>query len=723
MLTRTYTQGGGFLISLNGSSGDGSPEIWWNEKANAIFLKSSRVGCNDNAWHHIAWVRYGNNHFMLIDGHVVAYNTTTTTYGTTANPLVIGNDTLYGSRDYIGYIQEVRVTKAARYVDIINYPQQSLSDTAYTSTDVVLHLHMDGANNSTTFTDVSGKTVTPSSNAKISTTESRFGGSSGFFNGGTDYLSVAASTDFEFGSGDFTIECWFRVPNVTGNKALFAGNTDFWLGAFVWGNRIGYFASSNGTSWNLIAADSAPSNGGGFHTLSANTWYHFAFVRKGNDFMGFINGKLDLFVTVSGSIVSRPAEVKRIARWGGGDFAPFYGYIDEFRITKGVARYTDNFSLPILPYENQGKMVSLLHMDGANNSTTFTDVSGKTVTANGDAKISTAQSVYGGSSAYFDGSGDYVAIAASTDFEFGSGDFTIECWFRVPNVTGNKALFSSQTGFWLGAFVWNNRVGYFASSNGTTWNLIAADASPNNGLGAHTLSANTWYHFAFVRRGNTWKGFINGELDLAVNVSGSIVARPAEEKRIGYFSGATLGYAFNGYIDDFRIIKGQALYSGLFTPPARKSFERNDIYETDPYWNDVAVLLHMDGDNDSTTFTDVKGKQIINYGNAKISTAYSKFGGSAGYFNGATADYITIPASPDFEFGSGDFTIECWFRIPNFSNNKTIFSGNTNFWMGSFVRASTKKMAYFVSTTGSSWNLIAADTAPSNRKWFNYTYG
>ena len=503
MLTRTYTQGGGFLISLNGSSGDGSPEIWWNEKANAIFLKSSRVGCNDNAWHHIAWVRYGNNHFMLIDGHVVAYNTTTTTYGTTANPLVIGNDTLYGSRDYIGYIQEVRVTKAARYVDIINYPQQSLSDTAYTSTDVVLHLHMDGANNSTTFTDVSGKTVTPSSNAKISTTESRFGGSSGFFNGGTDYLSVAASTDFEFGSGDFTIECWFRVPNVT----------------------------------------------------------------------------------------------------------------------------------------------------------------------------------------------------------------------------GNKALFSSQTGFWLGAFVWNNRVGYFASSNGTTWNLIAADASPNNGLGAHTLSANTWYHFAFVRRGNTWKGFINGELDLAVNVSGSIVARPAEEKRIGYFSGATLGYAFNGYIDDFRIIKGQALYSGLFTPPARKSFERNDIYETDPYWNDVAVLLHMDGDNDSTTFTDVKGKQIINYGNAKISTAYSKFGGSAGYFNGATADYITIPASPDFEFGSGDFTIECWFRIPNFSNNKTIFSGNTNFWMGSFVRASTKKMAYFVSTTGSSWNLIAADTAPSNRKWFNYTYG
>lgn len=75
----------------------------------------------------------------------------------------------------------------------------------------------------------------------------------------------------------------------------------------------------------------------------ANRWYHFAFTREGNTWRGFVDGELDFSLSASGSIVSRPSEVKRIARWGGGDFAPFYGYIDEFRITKGVARYTAAF--------------------------------------------------------------------------------------------------------------------------------------------------------------------------------------------------------------------------------------------------------------------------------------------------------------------------------------------------------------------------------------------
>jgi hypothetical protein len=74
--------------------------------------------------------------------------------------------------------------------------------------------------------------------------------------------------------------------------------------------------------------------------------------------------------------------------------------------------------------------IALLHMDGSNTSTTFTDESGKTWGATGNAQISTAQSEFGGSSAIFDGTGDYINTTNSSDFNFASGDFTIDFWFR-----------------------------------------------------------------------------------------------------------------------------------------------------------------------------------------------------------------------------------------------------------------------------------------------------
>lgn len=78
----------------------------------------------------------------------------------------------------------------------------------------------------------------------------------------------------------------------------------------------------------------------------------------------------------------------------------------------------------------------LLRMDGANNSTAFTDLSStpKAVTANGDAKVSTAQSQFGGASLLLDGNGDYLSFPASADFAPGTGDFTVECWIRFTSV-------------------------------------------------------------------------------------------------------------------------------------------------------------------------------------------------------------------------------------------------------------------------------------------------
>lgn len=76
-------------------------------------------------------------------------------------------------------------------------------------------------------------------------------------------------------------------------------------------------------------------------------------------------------------------------------------------------------------------VTSLIHLNGTNGSTTFTDVKGNTITPTGNAQISTAQSVFEGSSAYFDGVGDYLSVSNASGFmNFGTGNFTIEFWFR-----------------------------------------------------------------------------------------------------------------------------------------------------------------------------------------------------------------------------------------------------------------------------------------------------
>jgi hypothetical protein len=119
-------------------------------------------------------------------------------------------------------------------------------------------------------------------------------------------------------------------------------------------------------------------------------------------------------------------------------------------------------------------------MDGANNSTTFTDSSltPKTVFANGDAKISTAQSKFGGSSAYLDGNGDHLSIPNSSDFEFGSGDFTIEFWAYVTALKGYQAFIAKsyaaadQNG-WVLACESNNVISFYVGNGSWTLGLSA----------------------------------------------------------------------------------------------------------------------------------------------------------------------------------------------------------------------------------------------------------
>lgn len=218
--------------------------------------------------------------------------------------------------------------------------------------NVSLLLHFDGANGSTTFTDSSPspKTISRFGNTQISTTQSRFGGSSGLFDGSGDYLSTPASSGgpFDFGGGDFTVETFVYMTAADGVQECIAavcntaGGGPFAL-AIVTATRSlkGTWQNSEGTYTNIESTTQVP----------LNAWCHTAFVRNGSSLMLFIDGALVASGSGSGT-QNAPNSAFTIGRFGDytSDDRYFNGYMDEFRVTKGVARYTSAFTPPAYPF-------------------------------------------------------------------------------------------------------------------------------------------------------------------------------------------------------------------------------------------------------------------------------------------------------------------------------------------------------------------------------------
>lgn len=203
-----------------------------------------------------------------------------------------------------------------------------------------------------------------------------------------------------------------------------------------------------------------------------------------------------------------------------------------------------------------------MHCNGTNGSTTFTDVKGKTVTRSGQALISTTQSKFGGASANFDGTGDYLTVTYSSDFAMGSGDFTVQCfvWFaNLPDANG-YAFFST------GATTSTRPFGLYTTS--TDWRFWF-----RNSTGTYTEATvshsgtvtNTWVHLRGTRYGNNIYLAVNGTQSNPVAISGS--ACTTADVMIGRFGWNTAGM-MNGYMDEIEVYKGVALDSAAnFTTP------------------------------------------------------------------------------------------------------------------------------------------------------------
>ena len=213
--------------------------------------------------------------------------------------------------------------------------------------DVSLLLHMEGADTSTSFTDSSNNavSVTANGNAQISTAQSKFGSSSGLFDGTGDYLQTPSSALFNFGAGtSFTVECFarFDATNTSGKGIFSQRRVDY--GTFE------IRQESSGYSWligNAAVNDWHSTSSSSSGLISANTWYHLALVGDGTNLKLFHDGTQVL-------TVSQPAwtSANRVLYIGGGGDGDHDGYIDELRVTKSVARYTSNFTPPAAAFPN-----------------------------------------------------------------------------------------------------------------------------------------------------------------------------------------------------------------------------------------------------------------------------------------------------------------------------------------------------------------------------------
>lgn len=209
-------------------------------------------------------------------------------------------------------------------------------------------LHFDGTNNSTTITDIgpqwTPRVWTARNHAKLSTTSPKFGSAALLLDGTDDYVDTPDSVDFTMGSGNFTVDGWIKrgatgtrqdlcgQMNSTGTNStisfyiLFnAGNTI--TGAVVSGNTY-YQATSTGT------------------ITDTTTWHHIALVRNGNTLTLYIDGVADGSANVTGVTINDSSNNMSIGRLGEETSNYFNGGVDEFRITKGTALWTANFTVP-----------------------------------------------------------------------------------------------------------------------------------------------------------------------------------------------------------------------------------------------------------------------------------------------------------------------------------------------------------------------------------------
>ena len=503
--------------------------------------------------------------------------------------------------------------------------------------------------------------LTAFGNSLISTAATKYGTGAAYFDGNGDYLQFLDDDAFELQGNDFTVEMWFQVSTLKGYQALISksyttADQNGWTLFFETGGSLNklFFLAGNG-SWSVILNSN--------FIPVVGTWYHVAVTRSGNTWRLYVDG--DLKASTTNSLVMSTGTLPLYVGWypyfpGSSSTQAFHGYIDDLRITKGVARYIANFTPPTQqlldpsdPYINNVSL--LLHMNGLSGSQTFTDSSNNnfTLSAFGNTQISTAQKKFNNSSSFFDGTGDYLEAPLNSAFDFGTGDFAIEFW-AYPT----KATFGTCIARWSSG---GNNAFFISIDTTGGISVYINDATPVKITGG-TIVTNEWQHIALTRQGASVKAFINGvQAGSTFNIGTAAINSSTNKLRIGYdhFGNPF----FQGYIDEVRVTKGVARYTSNFTPP------------TSPFPNTTTfplsgLLAFWPLNEASRTRYDISGngRHLADRNNNITGVPGLTF--NAAQFTGVTTK--TLSSANNFPIGNTQpFTLSMWLNYTAYSSPGT----------------------------------------------------
>lgn len=645
-----------------------------------------------NTWTHIAVVRSEGVARIYIDGVGGTEQNTHPNVPDSTGPLQIGIWSTTGF-PFNGYIDELRISNSARWTSNFTPPSS-----AYAQEDPSLYnkllLHFEGVQGSTVITDSSpaahGNATHNVAGAGIVNNIKKFGDGSVYFPATNAYFTFPDSEDWDFGPLDFTVDWWEYRFDITNGAAILQRQDDTSFQAFLLGHantstgNLEVYMSSNGSSWDIALSKS-------LGTAVASVWNHYAVVRNGSTFYAFKNGVQTDTWTSSSTLLASSGTLK-FGRWA----ANLNAVIDEFRISKGVARWTSNFTPPTTSDRpNTGAIKCFntivtcqdrVHFSNSPVTLRFavptadlpTDVECipniKSI-AFDPATVSLGQNL--GQRATltitFDdhrhsdtGQGFDKYLADRTYNPYKQGTFWGKFRSRQPFVRGRPLR-------WI---VGDTDQDFSAME--TRHYIIDSFTGPDNN-GVFRLIAKDLLKLADGDRAlapPVSEGFLVADI---TNSATTLTLSP---------SGIAANYPNSGYAN----IGGTEIVSYTHSGIDASTF----------------LLLHCDGTDASTTFTDSSpyGFTVTANGNAQIDTAQLKFGSASGLFDG-TGDYLTVPNNEAWEFGSGDFTIDWWERRSSATASRTSMArdSTTNFVPWILGYSDGTNLRFYATSNGASWDL------------------
>jgi hypothetical protein len=524
---------------------------------------------------------------------------------------------------------------------------------------------------------------------------------SNYFNGSTAYLSAASNAAFTFGTGDFTVEAWV-YRTASGNAGVFS-NGPASSGSFA------FYIIANKLQVDFYGGTSLT----GATTLANNTWYHIAATRSGTTLRIFLNGVIDASTTSSSNNTSSNCVVG--LDWTNST-TYFPGYISNLRVVKGTAVYTANFTPSTNPlFVISGTSIltcqSPAFLDNSINNFALTATGSPSVQRFSPfANFVQTPNTY---STKFDGNNDYISVPSSANNAFGTGDFTIECWAYSSGVNpvdanNTKNIIdyrtaepSTQVTLYYGGLTDSFKIAYYV--NGVSV-ILSTNAEPEN----------SWNHIALVRSSGVTKLYLNGtQTGSSYTDTNNFTATSCN---IGGRFAATGGdyRSWNGYLSNVRVVKGTAVYTSNFTPPTSPL---TAIANTSILTCQNATII----DNSTNAFTltaagtpTPKQYNPLGYTLSSIQTYDATTYGGSMYFNGTT-DYLTATSNAAFAFGTGNFTIEAWVNVTNYSGTCAVFDTRT-------AGNEATGVIFYITATGmlsiyNSAALVTASTALSTTTW------